>query len=158
MNTPEFLVTAERIAREAHAGQLYGDKDYVEAHVGVVANIVRRLGYGALHQAAAWLHDTVEDTNTTLDGLMSAGMPLAVVRAVGLLSKRSGHDHHHYLSEIGNDPVASVVKYADSSANFASTMLLSPHIPDSKFRERAAEYQRNMAYLRPRLPEPGSPV
>jgi (p)ppGpp synthase/HD superfamily hydrolase len=143
---------AAEIARLAHQGQQYGARDYVEAHVSQVAGITMRLGYGDLYVAAAWLHDVVEDTGTTRDDLARAGIPTAVVAAVDALTKRAGEGHAGYLARVAADPIAVAVKYADSSANFASTILLSPELSDGSFRDRSRRYAANIAYLTPLLP------
>ncbi len=158
MPSPNLLVIAEQIARHAHAGQRYGDRDYIEAHVLPVVNTIRRLGYGALHQAVGWLHDVVEDSDWTPDSIREQGIPPVVVRAVERMTKRSGQDHAAYLRDIGEDPYATVAKFADSWCNGGATVHLSPELPDAKFRQWGLEYAGNMAYLLPRLPKPDSPV
>lgn len=149
-----FLEKAEQIAREAHAGQLYGDRDYIEAHILPVTTIIKRLGYGPKFQATGWLHDTVEDTDVTADRLITEGIPLDVVYAVELLSKRQGEPHSDYLAKIITSRYATVGKFADSSANFSSTMLLSPALEDEYLREWGLEYANNLSFLLPHLPEP----
>jgi (p)ppGpp synthase/HD superfamily hydrolase len=153
-NMTEFLHRAEAIAREAHAGQKYGERDYIEAHVQPIATIIRRLGYGAIYQATGWLHDTIEDTDVTAGYLLSEGIPTEVVHAVNLLTKQPDVDHAAYLDGIITDKYATVAKFADSSANFSSTMLLSPRIKDEKLRAWSLEYAANLAFLQPYLPDP----
>jgi (p)ppGpp synthase/HD superfamily hydrolase len=149
-----FLERAEQIAREAHMGQFYGDRDYVEAHILPVTTIIRRLGYGTKFQAAGWLHDTIEDTDITADQLINEGIPTDVVYAVELLSKKEGENHSDYLAKIITSRYATVGKFADSSANFSSTMLLSPTLEDKHVREWGLEYADNLAFLLPHLPDP----
>lgn len=148
----EFLHRAESIAREAHAGQKYGERDYIEAHVQPIVGIIRRLGYGAIYQATGWLHDTLEDTSVTAQQLLAEDIPTEVVHAVELLTKDPEGNHADYLARIITDKYAVVAKFADSSANFSSTMLLSPKLSDKKMRAWALEYAENIAFLRPHLP------
>ncbi len=148
-----FLEKAEQIAREAHAGQLYGDRDYIDAHILPVTTIIRRLGYGPKFQTAGWLHDTIEDTDITARQLITEGIPTEVVFAVELLSKKDGESHSDYLAKIITSKYATVGKFADSSANFSSTMLLSPKLEDKYVREWGLEYADNLAFLLPHLPE-----
>lgn len=144
---------AEAIAKKAHRGQKYGDRDYVEAHLAQVATIVARLGYNDRYVATAWLHDVVEDTPVTVQDLLDHGIPTDVVAAVEVLTKRENETHEQYLARVAAHPMAVTVKYADSSANFASTMLLSPDLGDTKFRDWSCEYAGNIAYLLPLLPD-----
>jgi len=150
----DFLERAETIARTAHKGQLYGHRDYIEAHVSLVVDIIRRLGYGPEHQATGWLHDTKEDCGLTDEFLLAESIPLTVVRAVDLLTVREGVSHDDYLAGILTDPLATVAKFADSTANFASTMALSPDLTDRLLRDWGLEYADNIAILRPHLPVP----
>src|SRR3990167_6717875 len=113
----ELLELSERIARDAHTGQLYDVRDYVDAHVAKVAGMIARLGYGEEYQATGWLHDVPEDSNISIDELLQRGVPLKVTRAVELLTKR-GDLHEKYLRLIATDDLAIVAKYADSSLNF----------------------------------------
>ncbi len=144
---------AEAIARQAHRGQKYGDRDYIEAHVARVAAIVARLGYNDRYVAAAWLHDVVEDTPVTEQDLIDQGIPADVVAAVEAVTERENETRQQYLARIAAHRMAVVVKYADSSANFASTMLLSPYLSDADFCDWSHEYASNIAYLLPLLSE-----
>lgn len=150
----DLLSTAEAIARTAHAEQLYAGKSYIDAHVKPVVEIIRRLGYDSIYQMAGWLHDVIEDTSTTPELLTRKGMPSQVVRAVLLVSKRPRISHAAYLQGIVSDPYATVVKFADSSANFASTVMLSPQLPDIDFQRMTSRYALNIAVLQPHLPQP----
>jgi predicted HD phosphohydrolase len=144
---------AEAIARQAHQGQKYGARDYVEAHVSQVAAITARLGYGDLYVAAAWLHDVLEDTDTSRHDLEDAGIPENVLAAVDALTKRDGENHTGYLARVVGNPIAVAVKYADSAANFGSTVLLSPYLGVEEFRDWSRRYAANLAHLLPLLPE-----
>ncbi len=144
---------AETIARKAHRGQKYGDRDYIEAHVAQVAAIVARLGYNDRYVAAAWLHDVVEDTPVTEQDLIDQGIPTDVVAAVDALTEREDETRLQYLERVARHQMAVAVKYADSSANFASTILLSPYLSDTDFRDWSREYAHNIAYLLPLLPD-----
>lgn len=149
-----FLDIAEHIAREAHVGQFYGDKDYFEGHILPVVNMVCRLGYGPRYQATAFLHDVQEDHDLSVDYLRQEGIPEDVAEAVDLLSKTSDMSHVTYLSRITTSGLAVVGKYCDSSVNFANTILSVNGITDDKFQEWAHEYAGNIAFLRPLLPSP----
>ncbi len=151
----QLVQAASALAERLHEGQehFFGDGSYYDMHLHPIATIVRRLGYGAVYIAAAYLHDSIEDTSVTYDGLLQAGMPHDVAHAADLMAKRDGQSHEEYLSGILSSPVATVGKFADSSFNYSWTMLNSPDIGDHNFRDWGLEYAHNIAVLRPRLPK-----
>ncbi len=152
----ELVQAASALAERLHEGQehFFGDGSYYDMHVHPVATIVRRLGYGAAYIAAAYLHDSIEDTGVTYDGLLREGMPPKVAWAVGLMAKRDGQTHEDYLDRVLASHLSIVGKFADSSFNYSWTMLNSPGISDRDFRDWGLEYAHNIAVLRPRLPAP----
>lgn len=63
------FVRYDLYAIEAHGDQQYGDKPY-EVHLKAVAEVMKHFGYDTYEwQAAAWLHDTIEDTNVCYEDL-----------------------------------------------------------------------------------------
>lgn len=153
---PDYLANMERAARLGHAGQKYGNsnRDYFEAHIQPVVDIVRRLGYGPLKQAIAYGHDLIEDTLASPAYLEDLGLPEAGVRAIILLTRRPGQSNEAYLEAIAKDPHAATVKFADATSNEASTMLLSPYMTDEEFRASGQEYFDARVLLRPHMPTP----
>ena len=150
----KLVTRAAEIAEKWHEGQQhsFGSDSYFNMHLAPVAKIVRRLGYGAVYIAGAYLHDIKEDTSITDDELEAEGMPVGLVFALNLLAKKDGLAHEEYLRGILTSPIATVDKFADSSFNFSYTLLNSPNIPDQKFREWSLEYLGNLATLGPNLP------
>ena len=53
-------------ASDRHGGQMYGEMQYTTGHLVFVAVMVKHAGYPEM-EAAAWLHDVVEDTKTTIE-------------------------------------------------------------------------------------------
>jgi hypothetical protein len=103
---------AERIAREAHAGQV--DKvgnDYI-LHVERVAGMVD----GDEAKAVAWLHDVVEDTSVTMADLRAEGFSKDILTALRLLTRRDDEvSYAHYIEDIraSGNPLAVAVKVGD---------------------------------------------
>lgn len=148
----DFLNTVESTAREAHAGQLYDVRDYIEAHVAPVVGVIAQLGYGEDYQAVGWLHDVLEDNEQfTSEVLIQRGVPLRVVTAAELLTK-CGEPHEVYLGKIATNKLATVAKYADSSVNLANTVIRASEIDNIRFKRWMATYSGNIAYLLPKLP------
>lgn len=114
---PEYVQTAEEIARHAHSGQKDKlDADYIE-HPSRVAQRVRAYDSSPEAVAAAWLHDVLEDTGTTAEGLYQAGIPAEVIETVELLSKQEGQPLQEYCAGIRKSPLALAVKRADVDDN-----------------------------------------
>ena len=80
----DYIEKAKAFAMMAHKGQTDKEgEDYFTAHVAVVADGVEP---DPLVKAAAYLHDTVEDTGTTIDTIR-AEFPQEVAEAVSVLTR-----------------------------------------------------------------------
>ena len=113
----ELLRLAQRIAAEAHSGHV--DKagaDYI-GHPRAVASCVKARGGSAVQQAAAWLHDVVEDTSLTFDDLWEVGIPGEVIGIVDALTKRDGEDYLDAVRRAAAHPGAGLVKRCDVEHN-----------------------------------------
>ena len=103
---------AERIAREAHAGQTEestGD-NYIR-HVERVVALVE----GCDEKAVAWLHDVIEDSRFYASNLFAAGIPWRIIDAVVWLTRPEFGSYAEYIQMIkdSGDPLAIAVKIAD---------------------------------------------
>jgi (p)ppGpp synthase/HD superfamily hydrolase len=68
---------------------------------------------------AAVLHDVVEDTSTSLEGLRAAGVPEQVVTAIEHLTRRPEEkDYLTFIRRVKRNPIARRVKLADLRDNF----------------------------------------
>ncbi|MEU9852171.1 HD domain-containing protein [Streptomyces sp. NPDC047974] len=109
------LAEMDALAERAHAGQV--DKigvPYV-AHVRAVAAGLAPLGTELA--MAGLLHDVVEDTEWTAEGLREAGVPERVVRVVLAVSNEPGCPYEEKIRRIARDPDATLVKIADNAHN-----------------------------------------
>lgn len=108
---------ARRFAIYAHEGQK--DKigtDYFASHVEVVAGYTREYGGTVEQVAAAYLHDTVEDTNVELHTIVhSFGNEVAEI--VDALTKRDNETYLQFVSRCIRTPDAVLVKIADIRSN-----------------------------------------
>lgn len=112
---------ARALARIAHAGQTYNDGTvggFFERHVENVARRVAEDGGSERHIVVAYLHDIVEDTQTTLEDLHDLGFSTPIIEAVEAITRL---DHETYFSEylvrVAQNPIATFVKYHDLRAN-----------------------------------------
>ena len=142
MNTTEqsMVDLALSIARQAHEGQL--DKagvDYIEHPIYVASQVDTEE-----EKAVALLHDVLEDSPITAEELLIAGLPVEVVTAVKLLTKKPMQDYQAYLETVKTNPLARVVKLADLKHN--SDLSRLPSI-SAKDRERLKKYKKAMDFL-----------
>jgi len=63
------------------------------------------------------LHDVIEDTENTLDGLREQGFSEEVIEALDHLTKRAGEAYHDFISRVQTSPSACRVKLADLEDN-----------------------------------------
>lgn len=104
---------SERIATGAHAGQIdKAGRPYIEHPARVAA----RLATPEL-RAAGWLHDVVEDTDWTPEGLIEAGIPEGVVATVVALTRQPGQMSAAYYAQVAANKDAVAVKEADIADN-----------------------------------------
>lgn len=133
---------AEMIARHAHRGVT--DKvgmPYIE-HPQRLAEAAGNIWQV---EAAAWLHDVVEDTHFTLDDLRSLNVDESVVVAVDHLTKRGGESRADYVARAMSNPIALHVKKLDNADN-SSPYRIQLLKPEDRVR-LVAKYQRDRDQL-----------
>lgn len=132
---------AELFARSIHANQVdKAGKPYIGHLQAVVNNLVEPTEDMV---AVAWLHDSVEDTETTFDDLSYYfGSPVA--QAVDAITKRKGEMYADYLNRVKANPIARLVKIADLSHNMDLSRLLKI---TEKDLERKAKYIKAKEFL-----------
>lgn len=130
---------ALELAIEAHKDQKYGDKPYIY-HLAQVDNLVvkvykpKGLGRGEPYskaigdeidclRAIAFLHDIIEDTDTTADDLLKAGVFPHIVIAVAVMSKKDGQSYEDYIKAVNGNELARKVKLCDTSANLMNSVM-----------------------------------
>src|SRR5690242_8261815 len=91
LKEPDVITRARMLAKAAHRGQKdKAENDYFEGHLTDVHRRAAVYGADADEQAAAWLHDVVEDTAVTEENLLDAGFSPKTVLIVDLMTKRDG--------------------------------------------------------------------
>ena len=143
--TPMTLAEVEAVARAAHEGQTdKAGRPYAE-HLAAVAEGVRARGGSAEQQAAAWLHDAVEDDALSREWLESAPLSPHVKAMVLAVTKRPGEPVEEYTSRILATPGALLIKEADLAHNADPARLAALDAPT---RDRlAAKYARVRSFL-----------
>lgn len=109
------------IASRAHRGQTRWDGSPYFAHPMRVAAVVRLGGGTPDEVAAAYLHDVLEDTDTTAADLRAAGFSVRVVAIVEALTRREGETYAAFIDRVAADPSAARIKRADIGDNLNGT-------------------------------------
>ena len=135
------LERAIAIASQAHTGAV--DKagaPYILHPLRVMFGVV---GDDAARIAAV-LHDLIEDTDWTLDGLRAEGFSEDVVAAIDGVTKREGEDYLDFCRRAARHPIARAVKLADLRDNMDLARLKTP---GDKDRERMKRYEACRAII-----------
>lgn len=97
--------------------------------------------FGPMAVMAGWLHDILEDTAWTAEGLREVGVSARVVEVVGLVSRLEGESYEDMITRIVRDPVATLVKVADNAHNSRPERVA--RITDESERHRLEERYRS---------------
>ena len=85
------------------------------------------------------LHDLMEDTVWTRDGLRAEGFSEAVLDALNCLTKRDGESYEDFIERVKPNPLARRVKRADLEDNMDISRIPEPTARD---RARVKKYQK----------------
>ena len=108
----ELTIKAMNLAYAAHHGQFdKGGVPYIFHPIHLAEGMDDEIS-----TCVALLHDTVEDTDVTLEQL-AQGFPVEVVEAVALLTHAEEVEYFDYIRIIKTNPVAVKVKLADLAHN-----------------------------------------
>ena len=108
----ELTMRAMVLAYNAHHGQLdKGGVPYIFHPIHLAESMDDEIS-----ACVALLHDTVEDTDVTIEQLEQE-FPPAVVEAIRLLTHEEGVEYFDYVRTIKKNPIAVKVKLADLSHN-----------------------------------------
>lgn len=123
------VVMAKEFAREKHKGQKYGEHDYFDFHVQGVVESVRdevTSRIGVEHRTikdlliTAYLHDVVEDTDTTIDEIKSI-FGGEVADAVDALTHRDSESYQEYVKRAMENSLSGTVKFHDILFNLTQS-------------------------------------
>ena len=135
------LEDAILLAAQAHRGQRdKAGQPYILHPLRVMLALE-----GEDERIAGALHDLVEDTGHTLDGLRAAGYSEAVVAALDCLTRRDGETYEQFVERLKPNPIARRVKLADLADNLDVRRLLAVGQRDA---ERINRYLKAWAELR----------
>lgn len=158
------IVTRARVfAEAAHAGQLRKgalQEPYI-IHLQEVAALVAQYGGDAETQAAAWLHDTVEDCDTT-DADLRAAFGARVVDIVReLTDDKSQPKAARKAQQVASAPHksadAALVKCCDKISNVRALRLSPPARWDQVRRAAYLEWAQDVVAALPAGADPARP-
>jgi (p)ppGpp synthase/HD superfamily hydrolase len=118
---------AKILAIDAHKNQKYGVHPYVTHLADVVAR-VKTITQDPEIIAAAWLHDTVEDTDVTLEQIKQQfGDNVAnIVWAVTGRGESRKEKMANAIAKIAQTPGSELVKSADRLSNVSASLANNP--------------------------------
>ncbi len=159
---------AEALASELHAGQPYygteGDnrRDFADFHLRPGVQAVRLAGGSEVEQAIFWLHDSVEDTDVTLDDLRDNGMPDEVVEGVDHMTwwRDRGQSYDEHLGRLAASLKYCWLKVVDSGrGNLDAALKLKRFMDPEEYDICVRKYAGNILTLGPHVLEsaPQSP-
>ncbi|WP_082652085.1 HD domain-containing protein [Gorillibacterium timonense] len=102
-------------------------------------------------QIIAVLHDTIEDTDLTLEQLREEGFDERIVSAIDALSRRKKESYEDFILRIKQNSLARRVKILDLQDNMAP---LRNRKKSSKDKDRLKKYSRALDTLLGGFPEP----
>ena len=118
---------AKNLAIDAHKHQKYGEHPYITHLADVVAR-VKTITQDPEIIAAAWLHDTVEDTEVTIEQIKQQfGDNIAnIVWAVTGHGENRKEKMANAISKIAQTPGSELVKSADRLSNVSASLANNP--------------------------------
>ena len=138
----ELTNKALRIAYDAHAGQL--DKCGAP-YIAHPLHVAEQMDDEA-STCVALLHDVVEDSDVTLDGL-ACDFPPEVVEGVRLMTHEPGVDYLDYVRAVKGNPIAKKVKLADLAHNSDEIRFAGRPVAPEELERRRRKYAAARAIL-----------
>jgi (p)ppGpp synthase/HD superfamily hydrolase len=157
--TAEVVAKAEAIAKRAMKGFRKGSKRPAWEHPADVVALVKRvpgvrpnLGTQNYLEALAWLHDVLEDTEVTEEGLRNEGIPEHVILGVKALTREEWMTTNFYYRNLDRSfELVKIVKVCDRIANLTEG---KPLLPRSWWMKYTGETKHFVAPLTFEMGEP----
>lgn len=137
----QMLVMAIHMALNAHGIQL--DKagmPYILHPLHVMTCVD-----GIDAKIVAVLHDAIEDTDLTLEGLRFAGFEPIIIDAIDAISKRKGEKNEEYWTRVKANELALKVKMQDIAHNMSPARLACLSVEESTYLQK--KYRRALDFL-----------
>lgn len=138
-----MLDKAINIASNAFLGKVDKQGRPYILHLIWVMNKVRHLG--EIYMIVAVLHDLLEDTDWTIEGLMKEGFSQEITEALDLLTHYPTEAYENYVSRLSTNTIAREVKMRDLEHNSKITRLKGIRDKDV---ERLRKYNQSYLFLK----------
>ncbi len=134
------LLKAARFAKKAHAGQTRAHGTPYFSHPAAVARMLWNWGERDSEMLqAAYLHDTLEDTDTKLLTLVQE-FGVRTSWLVAVLTKQKGESKRAYFERIRDaGPAAQALKFADRTHNNSELKFVTNPVLHAHLSAKAAE-------------------
>ena len=127
-----LLNLAISIANQAHAGQLdKAGKPYISHPLTVMAQMDTLES-----KIVAVLHDAIEDSDLTIEGLVKQGFPEFITDAIAAITKLDGEQYEDYIIRVKSNAIARKVKIADVTHNMDISRIANPNAKDLQRLEK----------------------
>ena len=127
-----LLDLAIAIANQAHAGQLdKAGKPYISHPLTVMAQMDTLES-----KIVAVLHDAIEDSDLTIEGLVKQGFPEFITDAIAAITKLDGEQYEDYIMRVKSNAIARKVKIADVTHNMDMSRIANPTAKDFQRLEK----------------------
>ena len=128
---------AMKLAYNAHHGQLdYNGIPYIFHPIHLAEQMDDEISC-----CVALLHDTVEDTDVTMDYLKTI-FPPEVTDAVALLTHIDDTDYFEYVRNIKTNPIAKKVKLADLAHNSDQSRCIGSDLTEERKAFWKSKYEK----------------
>ena len=128
---------AMKIAYAAHHGQYdYNGIPYIFHPIHLAERMDDEIAC-----CAALLHDTVEDTDLTIEDLEKE-FPAEVTEVIRLLTHTDDTPYYDYVRKIAKNPIAKKVKLADLAHNSDQTRCVGCDISPEKLEHWREKYEK----------------
>ncbi len=115
------ITQAYEFAKEKHGNQKYGKHPYIY-HLIQVCEMTLKMELPEESQIIAYLHDTLEDTNTTYDELCE-NFGHRIATYVLFLTKDDNIDYFKYLKHVSSNEIVLKIKICDIMCNLQESIL-----------------------------------
>ncbi len=141
-----MLERAIETAVVAHAGQVDKNGEAYILHPLRVMLAVRERGGTTEQQAAAVLHDVLEDCDVA-NGFLESRFPAVVHDLVEALTHIEGEEYDDFLRRVARKPGALLVKEADILDNYGRLNLIGDEAIRSRLDKKYSDALRLVAEL-----------
>ena len=122
MNIEILLAKAIELAKDSHKNQI--DKAG-KPYIGHCLRVMNSLNTPE-DRIVGILHDSIEDTDLTIENLKNEGFSDLILAAIYAITKQDNEDYENYLKRIISNPIALRVKIADMKDNMDLNRIKNP--------------------------------